>query len=95
MAPPLAGYRNAPRTGAYKVLREVPLNRAGEGVLPLIPMSLLGHSPEALQEGHVAQSLSENSQGGVVQGEVAQAGGEEARGGLGIDVDRGLSSPVA
>lgn len=59
------------------------------------PSSLLGHSPEALQEGHVAQSLSENSQGGVAQGEVAEAGGEGARGGLGIDADRGLSSPTA
>lgn len=50
-----------------------------------------GHSPEALQECHVAQSLSEHSQGGAAQWEVAEAGGEEATGGLSM---AGLGSPT-
>lgn len=59
-------------------------HRAGLRVLPLIPTGSLGHSPEALQQGHVAQSLSERGQCGTTQREMAEAGGEEARGGLGI-----------
>lgn len=74
-----------------RVLREVPLvlpwavvpTELGR-VLPLIPTGSLSHSPEALQEGHVAQSLSELGQCSTAQREMAEAGGEEARGGLGI-----------
>lgn len=59
-------------------------NRAGECALPLVPTGPLGHSPEALQKDHAAESLSEHRQAGAAQWEVAEAGGQEARGGLGI-----------
>lgn len=57
---------------------------AGEHALPLTPMGSLGHSPEALQEGPVAQSLGEHGQAGAAQWEMAEAGRQEARGGLGM-----------
>lgn len=83
---------DVPSRGATEGPQEVPLvlpwvggpSGTGEHALPLIPSGSLGHSPEALQEGHVSQSLSEHGQDGAAQREMAEAGREEARGGLGM-----------
>lgn len=71
------------------ILREVPRCFLGQGsqqsrVPPLPPTGSCSHSPEAPQDGHVAQRLREHSQGGVFQREVAEAAGGEARADLAL-----------
>lgn len=75
---PQEGATKGPQGGAQCFLRPCP-NRARECDFPLIPVGSLGHSPEALQEGHVAESLSEHVQRGATQQKVTEAGREEAR----------------